>query len=75
MKEVMDKITTMLGGLTTIILSFVSLSILAEVIFGTNVFGTGVVTNIMGIITSLGEGGFVGLVALIILIQLFQKKG
>jgi hypothetical protein len=75
MKEVMDKITTMLGGLTTIMLSFVSLSILAEVIFGTNVFGTGVVTNIMGIITSLGEGGFVGLVALIILIQLFQKKG
>ncbi len=75
MKEVMNKITTMLGGLTTIMLSFVSLSILAEVIFGTNVFGTGVVTNIMGIITSLGEGGFVGLVALIILIQLFQKKG
>ena len=75
MKEVMDKITTMLGGLTTIMLSFVSLNILAEVIFGTNVFGTGVVTNIMGIITSLGEGGFVGLVALIILIQLFQKKG
>tara|TARA_R110000824_G_scaffold259613_4_gene448336 strand:+ start:1481 stop:1708 length:228 start_codon:yes stop_codon:yes gene_type:complete len=75
MKEVMDKITTVLGGLTTIMLSFVSLSILAEVIFGTNVFGTGVVTNIMGIITSLGEGGFVGLVALIILIQLFQKKG
>ena len=74
MKEVMDKITTMLGGLTTIMLSFVSLSILAEVIFGTNVFGTGVVTNIMGIITSLGEGGFVGLIALIILIQLFQKK-
>ena len=75
MKEVMDKITTVLGGLTTIMLSFVSLSILAEVIFGTNVFGTGVVTNIMGIITSLGEGGFVGLVALIILIQLFHKKG
>ena len=74
MKEVMNKITTALGGLTTIMLSFVSLSILAEVIFGTNVFGTGVVTNIMGIITSLGEGGFVGLVALIILIQLFQKK-
>ena len=74
MKEVIDKITTVLGGLTTIMLSFVSLSILAEVIFGTNVFGTGVVTNIMGIITSLGEGGFVGLVALIILIQLFQKK-
>ena len=75
MKEVMDKITTTLGGLTTILLSFVSLSILAEVIFGTNMFGTGVVTNLMVMIASLGEGGFVGLIALIILIQLFQKKG
>ena len=74
MKEVMNKVTTFLGGLTTILLSFVSLSILAEVIFGTNMFGTGVVTNLMVMIASLGEGGFVGLIALIILIQLFQKK-
>lgn len=74
MKEVMDKITTTLGGLTTILLSFVSISILAEVIFGTNMFGTGVVSNLMVMIASLGEGGFVGLIALIILIQLFQKK-
>ncbi len=75
MKEVMDKITTTLGGLTTILLSFVSISILAEVIFGANMFGTGVVSNLMVMIASLGEGGFVGLIALIILIQLFQKKG
>lgn len=74
MKEVMDKITTALGGLTTILLSFVSLSILAEVIFGANMFGTTVVSNLMGMIASMGEGGFVGLLALIILIQLFQKK-
>lgn len=74
MKEVMDKITTALGGLTTILLSFVSLSILAEVIFGANVFGTKVVANITEMIASLGDSGFVGLIALIILIQLFQKK-
>ena len=75
MKEVMDKITSVLGWLTTIILSFVSLSILAEVIFGQDIFGTNVVANIMEIIKTLGDGGFVGLIALIILIQLFQKKG
>ena len=34
MKEVMNKVTTFLGGLTAIMLSFVSLSILAEVVFG-----------------------------------------
>ncbi len=75
MKDVMDKVTTFLGSLTTIMLSFVSLSILAEVIFGTNIFGTEVVTNVMGLIKTLGDGGFVGLIALVILIQVFQKKG
>ena len=75
MKEVMDKITSTLGWLTTLMLSFVSFSILAEVIFGQDIFGTNVVSNIMGIVKSLGDGGFVGLIALIILIQLFHKKG
>jgi len=71
----MNKVTTFLGGLTTILLSFVSLSILAEVIFGTGVFGTSVVTNVMELVKALGDGGFVGLIALVILIQVFQKKG
>ena len=71
----MNKVTTFLGGLTTILLSFVSLSILAEVIFGIGVFGKNVVANIMEMIKSLGDGGFIGVIALVILIQLFQKKG
>ncbi len=74
MEDIMNKITSFLGGITTILLSFVSLSILAEVIFGIGVFGTSVVTNVMGLIKSLGDGGFVGVIALIILIQLFQNK-
>ena len=74
MKEVMDKITTFLGGLTAIMLSFVSLSIIAEVIFGVGVFGTSVVANVIELISSLGDGGFVGLIALIVLIQIFSKK-
>jgi len=75
MENVMNKVTTFLGGLTTILLSFVSLSILAEVIFGAGVFGTSVVTNVMELVKALGDGGFVGLIALVILIQVFQKKG
>ena len=75
MKDVLDKVTSFLGGLTTIMLSFVSLSILAKVIFGVGVFGTEVVANVMGLIKALGDGGFVGLIALVILIQVFQKKG
>ena len=70
----MNKITGFLGGITTILLSFVSLSILAEVIFGVGVFGTSVVANVMELIKALGDGGFVGVIALIILIQLFSNK-
>lgn len=74
MEEIMNKVKGFLGGLSTIMLSFVSLSILAEVIFGVGVFGTSVVSNVMELVKSMGDGGFVGLIALIILIQIFQKK-
>ena len=74
MEEIMNKVKGFLGGLSTIMLSFVSLSILAEVIFGVGVFGTSVVSNVMGLVKSMGDGGFVGLIALIILVQVFQKK-
>ena len=67
MKDIFSKIGDFLGGLTTILLSFVSLSILAEVIFGLGIFGTSVVTNVMEIVKVLGDGGFIGLVALLIL--------
>ena len=75
MNEIMGKVKGFLGELSTIMLTFVSLSILAEVIFGAGVFGTSVVTNVMELVKALGDGGFVGLIALVILIQVFQKKG
>ena len=74
MKDIFSKIGDFLGGLTTILLSFVSLSILAEVIFGLGIFGTYVVTNVMEIVKVLGDGGFIGLVALLILWSVFDKK-
>jgi len=74
MKDIFSKIGDFLGGLTTILLSFVSLSILAEVIFGLGIFGTSVVTSVMEIVKVLGDGGFIGLVALLILWSVFDKK-
>ena len=74
MKDIFSKIGDFLGGLTTILLSFVSLSILAEVIFSLGIFGTSVVTNVMDIVKVLGDGGFIGLVALLILWSVFDKK-
>ena len=56
MEEIMNKVKGFLGGLSTIMLSFVSLSILAEVIFGVGVFGTSVVSNVMELVKSMGDG-------------------
>lgn len=74
MEDIMNKVGSFLGSLTAIMLSFVSLSILAEVIFGVGVFGTSVVANVMELVKALGDGGFVGLIALVILMHVFQKK-
>ena len=52
MKDIFGKVSDFLGGLSTILISFVSLSILAEVIFGVGVFGTNVVGNVMEIVKS-----------------------
>lgn len=74
LNDVLTTVDSVMGGLVKFLLGFVSLSVLAEVIFGQGIFGTSVVVNIMDIISAMGDGGFVGLVALIILVALFDRK-
>jgi cellobiose-specific phosphotransferase system component IIC len=73
MNAIFSKVGDFLSGLSTMLLSLVTLSILAEVLFGVGVFGANVVTNVMELITMLGDGGFVGLIALLIFWSLFNK--
>jgi|TARA_R110000823_G_scaffold310640_1_gene435650 cellobiose-specific phosphotransferase system component IIC len=73
MNAIFSKVGDFLSGLSTMLLSLVTLSILAEVLFGIGVFGANVVENVMKLITMLGDGGFVGLIALLILWSLFNK--
>ena len=73
MNAIFSKVGDFLSGLSTVLLSLVTLSILAEVLFGVGVFGANVVKNVMELITMLGDGGFVGLIALLILWSLFNK--
>ena len=62
-------------GLTQLLISFAALAVLAEVVFGTEMFpGMTVVSNITGLISELGNGGFVGLVALLILWSILDRK-
>ena len=64
------------GEITEISLLLIALGIAIEILFGSAVpfFGGKVVANLTALINSLGENGFVGLIALGIIIYLFQRR-
>jgi len=70
----MKMITGFFGGLGTVLMAVVPVSILWYVLTGGSVFGIDVVTNLSALITSLGEGGFVGLIVLVLLTGFFVKE-
>ena len=74
MDNVIKYVTGFFSGLMTIFMSIIPVSILWYVLTGGTVFGMDVVANLSALITSIGEGGFVGLVVLVILISFFVKK-
>tara|TARA_R100001594_G_scaffold65500_1_gene99690 strand:+ start:52 stop:363 length:312 start_codon:yes stop_codon:yes gene_type:complete len=74
MGNVIKMITEFVGGLGTVLLAVLPVTILWYVLTGGAVFGMDVVANLSALITSLGEGGFVGLVVLVLLTSFFVKK-
>ena len=61
------------GGLTNMLAGFVGLSVLGEIILGTPLFGVSIVGNLIGLVTQFGSNGFAGLVAMLILVGLYNK--
>ena len=74
MDNVIKQITGFVGGLGTVLLAVLPVTILWYILTGGAVFGMDVVANLTALITSLGEGGFVGLVVLVLLTSFFIKK-
>ena len=74
MENVIKQITGFVGGLGTVLLAVLPVTILWYILTGGAVFGMDVVANLTALITSLGNGGFVGLVVLILLTSFFIKK-
>ena len=74
MNNVIKMITDFVGGLGTVLLAVLPVTILWYILTGGSVFGMDVVANLTALITSLGEGGFVGLVVLVLLTSFFIKK-
>ncbi len=74
MDNVIKMITGFVGGLGTVLLAVLPVTILWYILTGGSVFGMDVVANLTALINSLGNGGFVGLVVLVLLTSFFVKK-
>ena len=74
MDSVMKYITGFFGGLLSIMMAVIPVSILWYVLSGGAIFNMDVVGNLTALINSLGDGGFVGLVVLVLLASFFTSK-
>jgi len=70
-----DKITDVIGKVTTIAVQLIGLSVALEIVFGANVpfLSLGVISNISNLVATLGNEGLVGLVVVAILWSLWKK--
>ena len=73
MKEVITMVKGYIDDIAHLMMSFVAIGAISEVIFGTGVFGVKVIGNLTSIISTFGQSGFAGLVALLVLVGLFRK--
>ena len=74
MDSVMKYITGFFGFLLSIMMAVIPVSILWYVLTGGAIFNMDVVGNLTALINSIGEGGFVGLVVLVLVVSFFTKK-
>jgi phosphotransferase system glucose/maltose/N-acetylglucosamine-specific IIC component len=71
----LEEIKRWLGEITEIFLLLIAVGIAAGILFGAQVpFFSGVVANLTTLISSLGENGMVGLIALAIIFYLFRRR-
>jgi len=74
MENVFNYATSFFKGMTSLFMVLLSFGVMAEIVFGSPVFGMSVISNVMDVINLLGNNGFVGLVVLIILFKFVDGK-
>lgn len=75
MENVISNIQAGLKAITQMGIGVISISIIAEILFGTGaLFGADVVGNLTSIVSTLGgQNGLVGLIALLLLVILLKR--
>jgi hypothetical protein len=74
MDNVFKMIKGFLTGLTGLIAAMLPVAILFQVLTGGTVFGMDVISNLTNMITSIGNGGFVGLIVLVVALSFFTDN-
>lgn len=74
METIFTNIKNFIGNLTGLMMCLLSFGVLAEVLFGGAVLGMSVIDNVVGLISTLGNNGVVGVIAIVILYELLNRK-
>ena len=70
--KVLQGLTATITNLTNIVISLLGLAIVVSLLGGNVPFVGGVADNIVGLVQSLGDAGIVGLVAAIVILNLYK---
>tara|TARA_Y100000592_G_scaffold33508_1_gene53187 strand:- start:18 stop:245 length:228 start_codon:yes stop_codon:yes gene_type:complete len=74
MEKVFSTVSGFLTGLGSLFMALIPVSILWFVLTGGSVFGMDVIANLTALVNGFGEGGFVGLIVLILVASFFTGK-
>ena len=74
MEKVINYLTGFFGGLMSIMMAIIPVTILWYVLTGGDVWGMDIITNLTNLINTFGTGGCTGLVVLLLVAGFFVKK-
>ena len=74
MENIFNMVNGFFSKMTALFMGLLSFGVMAEILFGSPVMGMSVIGNVMDVINMLGDNGVVGLIALVVLYSLLEKK-
>ena len=74
MENVMKMVTGFFAGIGSVLMAVIPVTILWFVLTGGSIFGMDVIANLTSLVNEFGNGGFVGLVVLLVVMSFFVKK-
>ena len=74
MEKVTNYLTGFFGGLASVMMAILPVTIIWYVLTGGDDWGMDVITNLTALVDMFGNGGFTGLIVLVMLAGFFVKK-